>query len=46
MNVFLAELRQVIIPDRDGQHGPLPPLLVFLVSVVLAVIAHSPMWAR
>ncbi len=41
MNVFLAELRQVIIPDRDGQHGPLPPLLVTMTVVTGLVDAFS-----
>ena len=41
MNVFLAELRQVIIPDRDGKHGPLPPLLVTLTVVTGLVDAFS-----
>ncbi len=25
---FLADIRDTIIPDRDGRHGPLPPLLL------------------
>src|SRR6201985_4032231 len=41
MNVFLADLRQVIIPDRDGQHGPLPPLLVTMTVVTGLVDAFS-----
>ena len=41
MNVFLAELRQVIIPDRDGKHGPLPPLLVTMTVVTGLVDAFS-----
>jgi uncharacterized membrane protein YoaK (UPF0700 family) len=41
MNVFLAELRQVIIPDRDGKHGPLPPLLVTWTVVTGLVDAFS-----
>jgi uncharacterized membrane protein YoaK (UPF0700 family) len=41
MNVFLAELRQVLIPDREGKHGSLPPLLVTMTVVTGLVDAFS-----
>jgi hypothetical protein len=41
MNVFSAEIRQVIIPDRGGEYGPLPPLLVAMTVVTGLVDAFS-----
>jgi hypothetical protein len=36
-----AEIRQVIIPDRGGEYGPLPPLLVAMTVVTGLVDAFS-----
>ena len=41
MNVFSAEIRQMIIPDRGGAYGPLPPLLVAMTVVTGLVDAFS-----
>jgi uncharacterized membrane protein YoaK (UPF0700 family) len=41
MNVFPAEIRQMIIPDRGGEYGPLPPLLVAMTVVTGLVDAFS-----
>ncbi len=41
MNVFFAEIRQMIIPDRGGAYGPLPPLLVAMTVVTGLVDAFS-----
>lgn len=41
MNVFFAEIRQMIIPDRGGEYGPLPPLLVAMTVVTGLVDAFS-----
>jgi Protein of unknown function (DUF1275) len=41
MNVFPAEIRQMIIPDRGGAYGPLPPLLVAMTVVTGLVDAFS-----
>lgn len=41
MNVFSAQIRQVIIPDRGGAYGPLPPLLVAMTVVTGLVEAFS-----
>jgi uncharacterized membrane protein YoaK (UPF0700 family) len=30
MQAFLKDIRETIIPDRNGAHGPLPPLLLAL----------------
>jgi uncharacterized membrane protein YoaK (UPF0700 family) len=38
---FLDELRQTIVPGRDGPHGPLPTLLVALTVVTGLVDAFS-----
>jgi hypothetical protein len=27
MTSFFTEIRQMLVPDREGKHGPLPPLL-------------------
>src|SRR5690348_14062092 len=41
MNVFFAQIRQMIIPGRGGEYGPLPPLLVALTVVTGLVDAFS-----
>jgi uncharacterized membrane protein YoaK (UPF0700 family) len=41
MNTFLAEIRQTVLPNRGGQDGPLPPLLVTLTFVTGLVDAFS-----
>lgn len=41
MNVFFADIRQMIIPDRGGEHGPLPPLLVAMTVVTGLVDSFS-----
>jgi uncharacterized membrane protein YoaK (UPF0700 family) len=41
MTSFLAELRQTIVPDRHGRHGPLPPLLLAMTLVTGLVDAFS-----
>ena len=41
MNVFFAEIRQMIIPDRGGAYGPLPPLLVAMTVVTGLVDAFA-----
>jgi len=41
MNVFFAEIRQMIIPGRGGEYGPLPPLLVAMTVVTGLVDAFS-----
>ena len=41
MNRFLSEIRQTLIPDRDGKHGPLPPPLVAMTLVTGLVDAFS-----
>jgi uncharacterized membrane protein YoaK (UPF0700 family) len=38
---FLSEIRQTILPDRDSEYGPLPPLLVSLTVVSGLVDAFS-----
>ena len=38
---FLADIRDTIIPDRDGRHGPLPPLLLSMTLVTGLVDAFS-----
>jgi len=38
---FLADIRETIIPDRDGRHGPLPPLLLSMTLVTGLVDAFS-----
>ncbi len=30
---FLTEIRGTLVPDREGRHGPLPPLLIGLTLV-------------
>jgi uncharacterized membrane protein YoaK (UPF0700 family) len=41
MNAFLADIRNTIVPDRHGRHGPLPPLLVSMTLVTGLVDAFS-----
>ncbi len=41
MNSFLEEVRQTVIPDRDGAHGPLPPLLLTMTVVTGLVDSFS-----
>ena len=41
MNVFSAEIRQMIIPGRGGEYGPLPSLLVAMTVVTGLVDAFS-----
>lgn len=41
MNVFFAQIRQMIIPGRGGEYGPLPPLLVAMTVVTGLVDAFS-----
>lgn len=41
MNRFLTEIRQTLTPDRNGKHGPLPPLLIALTLVTGLVDAFS-----
>ncbi len=41
MNAFLADIRSTILPDPDGQHGPLPPLLISMTMVTGLVDAFS-----
>jgi uncharacterized membrane protein YoaK (UPF0700 family) len=41
MNAFLADIRKTIVPDRDGPHGPLPPLLISMTLVTGLVDAFS-----
>jgi uncharacterized membrane protein YoaK (UPF0700 family) len=38
---FLADIRDTIIPDRAGKHGPLPPLLLSMTLVTGLVDAFS-----
>lgn len=38
---LLAGLRETIVPDRDGRHGPLPPLLLSMTLVTGLVDAFS-----
>jgi uncharacterized membrane protein YoaK (UPF0700 family) len=38
---FLADIRETIVPDRDGRHGPLPPLLLSMTLVTGLVDAFS-----
>ncbi len=41
MNAFLNEIRQTLVPGRDGEHGPLPPLLIAMTLVTGLVDAFS-----
>ena len=38
---FLTDIRDVIVPGRDGRHGPLPPLLISMTLVTGLVDAFS-----
>jgi uncharacterized membrane protein YoaK (UPF0700 family) len=38
---FLADLRDTVLPGRDGKHGPLPPLLISMTLVTGLVDAFS-----
>jgi uncharacterized membrane protein YoaK (UPF0700 family) len=38
---FLADIRDTVLPDRTGRHGPLPPLLVSMTVVTGLVDAFS-----
>lgn len=38
---FLADIRDTVVPDRAGRHGPLPPLLVSMTLVTGLVDAFS-----
>jgi uncharacterized membrane protein YoaK (UPF0700 family) len=41
MNDFLVGVRNTIVPDRQGRHGPLPPLLVSMTLATGLVDAFS-----
>jgi uncharacterized membrane protein YoaK (UPF0700 family) len=41
MSAFLAGIRDTIVPDRHGRHGPLPPVLVSMTLVTGLVDAFS-----
>jgi uncharacterized membrane protein YoaK (UPF0700 family) len=41
MNTFLTDVRGAIIPDPDGAHGPLPPLLLSMTLVTGLVDSFS-----
>ena len=41
MNTFLADARGTLVPERDSQHGPLPPLLLALTLLTGLVDAFS-----
>jgi uncharacterized membrane protein YoaK (UPF0700 family) len=41
MTTFPAELRQMIVPEMGGKHGPLPPLLLAMTFVTGLVDAFS-----
>jgi uncharacterized membrane protein YoaK (UPF0700 family) len=41
MTAFLADIRRTLVPDREGRHGPLPPLLVSMTLVTGLVDAFS-----
>jgi uncharacterized membrane protein YoaK (UPF0700 family) len=38
---FFADIRDTVVPDRTGRHGPLPPLLVSMTLVTGLVDAFS-----
>jgi uncharacterized membrane protein YoaK (UPF0700 family) len=38
---FLADIRDTVVPDRAGRHGPLPPLLIGMTLVTGLVDAFS-----
>ena len=41
MNTFLADVRETLVPERNGRHGPLPPLLLGLTLLTGLVDAFS-----
>jgi uncharacterized membrane protein YoaK (UPF0700 family) len=41
VNAFLVGVRETLVPQRDGRHGPLPPLLVAMTLVTGLVDAFS-----
>jgi uncharacterized membrane protein YoaK (UPF0700 family) len=41
VNTFLSEVRETIMPDRGGEFGPLPPLLLTMTIVTGLVDAFS-----
>jgi uncharacterized membrane protein YoaK (UPF0700 family) len=41
MSRFLAEIRETLVPDREGRHGPLPVLMVAMTFVTGLVDAFS-----
>jgi uncharacterized membrane protein YoaK (UPF0700 family) len=41
MTTFLAEVRSVFVPDPEGKHGPLPPVLLSMTLVTGLVDAFS-----
>ena len=41
MNSFFTEIRQTLVPDRDGMDGPLPPLMLAMTLVTGLVDAFS-----
>jgi hypothetical protein len=38
---FLTEVRETLLPGRDGGHGPLPPVLISMTLVTGLVDAFS-----
>jgi uncharacterized membrane protein YoaK (UPF0700 family) len=40
-SAFLTEVRETLAPDRDGEHGPLPPVLISMTLVTGLVDAFS-----
>ena len=38
---FLTEIRETLLPDRTGSHGPLPPVLISMTLVTGLVDAFS-----
>jgi uncharacterized membrane protein YoaK (UPF0700 family) len=41
MSAFLADIRNTIVPDLRGRHGPLPPILISMTLVTGLVDAFS-----
>lgn len=41
MTSFIADIRGTLLPDREGRHGPLPPLLLSMTLVTGLVDAFS-----
>jgi uncharacterized membrane protein YoaK (UPF0700 family) len=41
MNTFITDIRDTIIPDHNGRHGPLPPVLLSMTLVTGLVDAFS-----